>query len=141
MVGVYSFIKDLMLSMRSIGLIGRVLSFLRSVLPGQSVKWIFSTNLTGLTNPVFGTGMTQRFGFQGKFENKFSSYEGKDILKSWKPGVFENEFTHSKCSYSTGNCLFLLPLLLLTVRGLYLTLFQMYWKQRILSFVYVWCGR
>lgn len=135
MVGFYFFMRDLMLPMRTIVLFWSFLSFLRSFLPVQSVKWIFSAIFTSRTNPVFVKEITHQYGFQGEFENKFSLYDVKAFPKSLKQGAFENDFTYSMCSYSMGNCLFLSPLLLLAVRGLYFTLFRMYGKQRILSSV------
>lgn len=119
MVGFYFFMKDLMLPIRSSGLLGSVLYFFRSILPAQAVKLIFSASFFRLKNPHFGKEMAHRFGFQGEPKNKFSLYERKAISKSWNPKVFEHDFTHSKCSYSMGNCLFLPPLLLLAVRGFY----------------------
>ncbi len=137
MVGLYFFMKDFMLPMRTIVLFWSFLSFFRSVRPQSALEWILSIHFTNLSNSFFGKILAQRSGFQGKFEDKFSSYEGKTILKAWKTKVFENDFTPSKCSYSGGNCLFLPALLLLTVRGDYFPFFQMYRRQGILSFVYV----
>lgn len=119
MVGFYFFMKDLILPIRSSGLFGGVLYFLRSILPAQAVKLIFSSNFFRLGNPHFGKEMAHRFGFQGKPENKFSLYERKAIPKSWNPEAIGHDFTYSKCSYSMGNCLFLPTLLLLAVRGFY----------------------
>lgn len=119
MVGFYFFRKELILPLRSTGLLGCVLYFFRSVIPAQSVRLIFSSNFTVLTESGFGKVLAHRFGFQGKSENKFSSYERKAILKSWNPGALEKDFTHSKCSYSRGNCLFLPLSSLLAVRGFY----------------------
>lgn len=119
MVGFYFFMKDLILPIRSTGLLGSVLYFFRSAIPAQPAKWFFSSNFIGFTNPVFEKGMAHWFGFQGKPKNKFSLYEGKANPKSWNPEAFENDFTHSKCSFSMGNCLFLPALLLLAVRGFY----------------------
>ena len=137
MVGFYIFLKDLMLPKRTIVLFWSFLSFFRSARPQGSLEWIFSTHFTNLSNSFFGKMITQRSGFQGKFEDKYSSYEGKAIPEASKTKVFEHDFTPSKCSYSGGICLFLFPLLLLVVRGLYFTLFPMYRKQGILSFVCV----
>ena len=117
MVGFYFLRKDLILSMRSNGLLGSVLCFFRSLLPAQAVKLIFSVNFISLKNLRFDKEMAHQFGFQGKPENKISLYERKAILRSWNPEAFEQDFTHSKCSYSKENCLYLSPLLLLTVRG------------------------
>lgn len=137
MVGFYFFMKDLILPIRSTGLLGSVFFLFRSELPAKSVKLIFSINYTGLKNPILGKEIAHQFGFQVKPENNFSSYEGKAIPKPWNPETFKCDFTHSKCSYSMGNCLFLPTLLLLAVRGVYFPLFQMYRKQGIFSFVYV----
>lgn len=111
--------KDLILPIRSTGLFGSVLYFFRSILPAQAVKLIFSAIFFRLENPHFGKEMAHRFGFQGKPQDKFSLYDGKAIPESWNPEAFEHDFTHSKCSYSRGNCVFLPSLLLLAVRGIY----------------------
>ena len=137
MVGFYIFLRDLILPKRTIVLFWSLLSFFRSVRPQGSLEWIFSTHFANLSDSFFRKIIAHRSGFQRKFEDKYSSYEGKDLPKAWKTNVFELDFTHSKCSYSGGNCLFLFPLLLLVVRGLYFTLFRMYGKQGILSFVNV----
>mgnify|MGYP003561840345 FL=1 len=137
MVGFYIFLRDLMLPKRTILLFWSLLSFFRSVCPQDSLEQIFSTHFTNFSNSFFGKKIAQRSGFQRKFEDKYSSYEGKAIPKASKTKVFEHDFTPSKCSYSGGNCLFLFPLPLLVVRGLYFTLFPMYRKQGILSFVCV----
>lgn len=125
MVGFYIFIKDLLLPRWSNSHLRSDLSFSVGVLPVQSVRCIYSPNHLGLVKPVFGKEKTQVFGFQRKHQNQFSSYEGKALSKNWISGVLENHFTHTKCSYSIGNCLFLPPLLLLAVRGFYFTLFQL----------------
>ena len=139
MVGFYIFLRDLMLPKRTILLFWSLISFFRSVCPQDSLEQIFSTHFTNFSNWLKGKiySRAQRSGFQGEFEDKYSSYEGKAIPKASKTKVFEHDFTPSKCSYSGGNCLFLFPLLLLVVRGLYFTLFRMYGKQGILSFVRV----
>lgn len=137
MVGFYIFLRDLTLPKRTILLFWSLLSFFRSVRPHGSIEWIFSTHFTNLSNSFFKKSIAQRSGFQGEFEDKYSSYEGKAIPEASKTKVFEHDFTPSKCSYSGGICLFLFPLLLLVVRGLYFTLFPMYRKQGILSFVCV----
>lgn len=120
MVGFYFFSKDLILPKRIISLFWSFLSLFGSVLPGGSVKWIFSANFPFRANPILDKEITQRSGFQGKFENKFSSYEDKTIPECWNTGIFERDFTTSKCSFSMGNCLFLFPFPLLAVRGLFL---------------------
>ena len=82
--------------------------------------------------------ITQRPDFQGNCTNIIFLY---NILTSGfglKRGLIYNDFILAEWPYWKGYSLFLSPPLLLTVRGHFNSLFQIFGKQRVFSFVYAW---